>query len=285
MLNAAMSMRRGWSPSAEPQLLPRTDKTCGAPAIAACSAPSSCLGNAGGALAYLQPPEPSAAREFWHFPIYHDLLVNSVEALVGVGEIEAAARLASVLDERARKLDNPWERATRARCRGLIFGAQGEFDDALKAFEAALDEREQLETPLDGARTLLALGRLQRRIGHKRAGRASLDAAIDTFDALGAPLWAEQARRELGRISGRAPSGDTLTPTEQRVAELVAEGLSNKKIAAALVVTVKAVEANLTRIYSKLGLHSRTELTRLLHGRRVASTEADGGVDRHRGQP
>ena len=76
---------------------------------------------------------------------------------------------------------------------------------------------------------------------------------------MGAPLWEERARDELARIGGRARSGG-LTPTEERVAELVAEGRSNKEVADALFVTVRTVEANLTRIYAKLGIRSRTEL-------------------------
>ena len=223
------------------------------------------LGNPAAAVSYLRPPEPSAAIDLWHFPIYHDLVVNAVEALVGVGGLDAAANLVGVLDERARKLDNTWERATRARSRGLVCAERGDADGAFGAFEAALREHDQLETPLDRARTLLALGRFQRRLNQKRAGRSSLEAALDIFEELGATLWAQQARNELNRIGGRAPSRNALTPTELRVAELVAQGLPNKEIATTLVVTVKAVEANLTRIYAKLGMRSRTELTRLMH--------------------
>ena len=84
------------------------------------------------------------------------------------------------------------------------------------------------------------------------------------FEELGARLWSEKTRTELKRIAGRTPSSDALTPTERRVAELVAEGHPNKEIAARLFVTVKTVEANLTRIYAKLGLRSRTELAGLL---------------------
>jgi DNA-binding NarL/FixJ family response regulator len=113
--------------------------------------------------------------------------------------------------------------------------------------------------PFDRGRTLLALGEVQRRAKQKRAARVSLEAALATFEELGAKLWAEKARAELARISGRAPAGG-LTPTEQRIAELVAEGGSNKEVAAALFVTVKTVERNLTRIYEKLGVRSRTEL-------------------------
>jgi ATP/maltotriose-dependent transcriptional regulator MalT len=222
------------------------------------------LGNPSAAASYLQPPTPSAALDLWHFPIYHDLLVNAIEAFVGTGDLMAASDLLDALEQRARRLDNAWERATRARCRGLICAAQGNADEARRAFGAALDEHDHTNTPLDRARTLLALGRLQRRLHAKRDSRSSLGSALDIFEALGAPLWAEQARTELKRIGGRAPSRDALTPTESRVAELAAQGLTNKQIAAALVVTVKSVEAHLTRIYAKRGIRSRTELSRLL---------------------
>jgi DNA-binding NarL/FixJ family response regulator len=226
------------------------------------------LGNASAAVSYLRPPTPSAALDLWHFPIYHDLLVNAVEALVGTDDLMAASDLLDALEQRGRKLDNAWERATRARCRGLICAAQGNADEARRAFGAALDEHDHTSTPLDRARTLLALGRLQRRLHAKRDSRSSLEEALDIFDALGASRWAEQARTELKRIGGRAPSRDALTPTESRVAELAAQGRTNKEIAAELVVTVKSVEAHLTRIYAKLGIRSRTELTRLLSQQR-----------------
>jgi DNA-binding NarL/FixJ family response regulator len=110
----------------------------------------------------------------------------------------------------------------------------------------------------------------------KRAARASLEAALASFEQLGARLWAEKARAELKRIGGRAPGGDALTATEWRVAELVAEGHPNKEIAAALFVTVKAVEANLTRIYAKLGIHSGTELAHLLARKPLVEEDGSG---------
>ena len=76
---------------------------------------------------------------------------------------------------------------------------------------------------------------------------------------------------ELGRIGGRAPAGGRLTPTELRAAELVALGRSNKEVAAALFVSTKTVEANLSRIYAKLGVQSRMELALLLAEERDAS--------------
>jgi DNA-binding NarL/FixJ family response regulator len=81
---------------------------------------------------------------------------------------------------------------------------------------------------------------------------------------MGARLWAERARAESARIAGRAPSAEELTPTEARVAELVAAGRTNQQVADQLFVTVRTVESNLTRIYGKLGVTSRTQLTHRL---------------------
>src|SRR5581483_2774388 len=98
--------------------------------------------------------------------------------------------------------------------------------------------------------------------------RAALGEALEAFERLGMPLWAARAREELARIGGRTP-GDALTTTERRVAELAARGSSNKEIAAALFVTVKTVEATLSRVYRKLGVRSRAALGRALGGQTV----------------
>jgi DNA-binding NarL/FixJ family response regulator len=91
--------------------------------------------------------------------------------------------------------------------------------------------------------------------------RESLERAAAAFDVQGAPGWAERTRAELARVGARRPraSGE-LTPTQRRVAELVAEGRSNKEIAQTLFVTVNTVEAHLSQVYSKLGVRSRTQL-------------------------
>ena len=85
--------------------------------------------------------------------------------------------------------------------------------------------------------------------------------ALTAFDSLGAARWAEKAAADLARLPGRRRSErGTLAATEMRVAEIVSKGLSNKEVAARLFVTVRAVEANLSKIYAKLGIRSRTEL-------------------------
>jgi DNA-binding NarL/FixJ family response regulator len=150
-------------------------------------------------------------------------------------------------------------RATASRCRALLSAARADIEAALAHAEAALEHHRDLPVPLERARTLIVLGGIQRRLKQKAAARTSLEEALEILEAMGASLWAERARAELARIGGRTRSGG-LTPTEERVADLVAEGRSNKEVADALFVSVRTVEANLTRIYAKLGIRSRTEL-------------------------
>jgi DNA-binding CsgD family transcriptional regulator len=188
---------------------------------------------------------------------------DELEALVAVGHLDEAATKLRRLERRGTELDRPWILVTAARCRGLLEAARGELSRGLDAFARALEEHERLPMPFERARTLFALGQVQRRAKQKRAARESLGSALAIFEELGAKPWVEKTHAELARIGGRAPTGG-LTPTEQRIAELVAKGRSNKEVAAELFVTVKTVESNLTRIYAKLEVRSRTELARKL---------------------
>lgn len=186
---------------------------------------------------------------------------DDIEALVQLGRLEEAEDLLSQHEDRAKRTDRASARAACARCRGSLLAAGGDLSAALDSFSLALEQHERVPMPFEKARTLLALGVTQRRAKQKRTARASLSEALGTFNRLGATLWANAAEAELARIGGRAPGGG-LTPTERRVAELVAEGRSNKEVAAALFVTVKTVEATLTHVFAKLGVRSRTALAR-----------------------
>ena len=146
-------------------------------------------------------------------------------------------------------------------------------------FERALEEQRRVPQPLELARTLLAKGQVERRARQKSAARQTLQQALGIFEELGAPLWAARARAELARIGGRAPAGDGLTATERRIAELVAEGKTNKEVAAILVVAERTVESALTQIYRKLDVRSRTELARKL----AEQPEQSPGVSTFRG--
>jgi DNA-binding NarL/FixJ family response regulator len=104
---------------------------------------------------------------------------------------------------------------------------------------------------------------VRRRARQKRAAREAIEAAISVFEELGAAGWARKGQEELGRIGGRQRA-EGLTPIERQVAELVAEGRTNHEVAGALFLAERTVASHLTRIYSKLGIRSRTELARMI---------------------
>ena len=188
----------------------------------------------------------------------------AIEALVAVGDLDEARVQLEWLDEAGRRLATPWPAAMGARCRGLLQAADGDLEAALASCEQALDVHGRMPIPFERARTLLIYGTILRRIKRRKAAREAIEAALSVFEALPAPVWADNARAELARIGGRAPSGDGLTEGERRIAELVAAGKSNKETAAALFVSVHTVEDALKRIYRKLEVRSRTELSRRL---------------------
>ena len=87
------------------------------------------------------------------------------------------------------------------------------------------------------------------------------------FEDIGSGLWAQRARDELSRVNVRPSRNQSLTPSERRVAELAASGMSNRDIAATLFISIKTVEANLGRVYRKLGVRGRVALARRLEAR------------------
>jgi DNA-binding CsgD family transcriptional regulator len=190
-----------------------------------------------------------------------------VEALVETGELDAAQAVVTWLEERSRAVGHPWAVAAADRCRGLLAAALGDVDAALPRLRSGVRVSQGIagERPLEHARALLVLGATLRRAKKRREARDALAPALEIFDEVGAAIWAERAAAELARIPGRARASSDLTETERRVAELVAQGLANKEVAARLHVTVRTVEANLTKVYGKLGVRSRTELANRLH--------------------
>jgi DNA-binding CsgD family transcriptional regulator len=192
---------------------------------------------------------------------------DAIEALVSLGRLDEAEALLERLERQGRTLDRPWATATAGRGRGLLTAARGDLAAARSALEQALVEHRRVPQPFELARTLLVKGEVERRAKQKRAARSALEQALGTFQALGARLWALRARDDLARVGGPVPPSGELTPTEQRIAQLVGEGRKNREVADALFISVKTVEANLSRIFHKLGVRSRTELSR-----RIAAT-------------
>lgn len=185
---------------------------------------------------------------------------DAIEALAGIGSLDEARARIAPFEEVARRLGGPWAISAAARVRGLIAAAGGDLESAETWLDEAVTANAQSETPLELGRSLLALGEVRRRRHEKRVAREALTRALEVFEELGTPVWAERARRELGRIGGRQSVAQGLSGTQRQIVELVVAGRSNKEVATALHLSPKTVEWNLSRIYRKLGVHSRTEL-------------------------
>jgi ATP/maltotriose-dependent transcriptional regulator MalT len=187
------------------------------------------------------------------------LWADTIETLAALGELEQARVYLEQYEHYADRLGSPLAMEGVLRCRGLLCAAEGDLSAAFAAFERALTEQPDPAWRFERARTLLCLGTVRRQAQQKRAGRDALEQALQLFEELGARLWADKARAELRRISGRRAASEELTETEQRVAELAAQGRTNKQIAAELYMGVSTVEAHLSHVYRKLGVR-RAEL-------------------------
>jgi DNA-binding CsgD family transcriptional regulator/tetratricopeptide (TPR) repeat protein len=199
------------------------------------------------------------------FPV----LPDAIEALVASGDVEAAEAHLERLEREAAAVRSDWALAVAERCRGLLALARGDAEAALPALGAAGASLDERGYGLDAARSLLLEGRALLRSGRRSVAADALAGARDRFSAMGAELWAARAAEELERAAPGRAAGE-LTATESRIARLVAEGRKNREIGEALFLSVATVEGHLTRLYRKLGIRSRSELTRLV---------ADGSIE------
>jgi DNA-binding CsgD family transcriptional regulator len=218
------------------------------------------LGDFEGVHRILGPLVDVASRMCAREPLGAAFLADEIEALVGLGDLDRAHALIDQLEASARARDRAWGLGAAARCRGLAIAAAGDLAGAGAALDEAVRQHLRIPMPFELARTLVARGQIQRRRKERLAAKQSLEEAIDIFSSRGAVLWAERAGRELGRLGLRPGDGQGLTKTESRVAEMVASGLTNREVAAQLFISPRTVEANLSKIYSKFGVRSRTEL-------------------------
>jgi DNA-binding CsgD family transcriptional regulator len=189
---------------------------------------------------------------------------DAVEAMIALGRSGHAAPLIEELEQNGARLGRSWMIAVGARCRSMWLAACGDVAGATRMAHDAMAEHERLPMPFERARTQLLLGQLQRRQRQKETASATLRAALEDFETMGTPLWADRARADLARTNVTPKQAFGLTPSEQRVAELAASGMTNRDVAAALFISPKTVEANLARVYRKLGIKTRAELGRLI---------------------
>ena len=212
------------------------------------------------ALRWLEPvadmPQEAGIGELGVYAFTPDL----IEAWAATGQLDRAAGRLAWLRDAAQRLDHPWARITAGRAEAALRLAQRDPAAAIAAVAAVIPEARERGLPLELGRCLLALGTAQRKARQRRDAAATLDEAAAVFDGLGARRWQALAQAQRARL---APGhDDSLTPTERRIADLVSAGQTNTEIAATLYISVKTVEANLTRIYRKLGLRSRIDLAR-----------------------
>jgi DNA-binding CsgD family transcriptional regulator len=221
-------------------------------------------GDLQGALPQLEQAVAALERGGHRNPNQIRVAPDLVEVHVRLGDRSRAAAVTDVLEGHASATGIAWTRAAARRCRGLVTAND---DAAIAAFESAL----QIEEPsaFERARTDLCYGERLRRAGYRREARLRLGSALEAFDASGAVPFAERTRNELRALGlrprRREPAAqDQLTAQELQIARLVAEGNTNRDIAAILFVSPKTVEFHLTHVYRKLGIRSRTELVRKL---------------------
>jgi DNA-binding CsgD family transcriptional regulator len=228
-------------------------------------------------LTAIQPREAIDEPGFWPWrDLYGDALVSAglvdeADALLGPGE--------ALADQRGRRV----EIARLARVRGRLEAARGNAGHAEAAFQHGLERLGDLPVPFERALLELAHGQTLRRAGKRRAAAAQLQSAADRLATLEAQPYLERCERELiacglSPTERRTFDPSRLTAQELAVARLVADGLSNRQVAAELFVSIKTVQFHLTHIYSKLGLSSRAELAARL---RDDGTDANGPPAQH----
>ncbi len=187
------------------------------------------------------------------------------EALVGAGHRQEAAELIADIRAKAEMMDRQVVMLGLSRVEALVNAASGDSRTAADELRRTLDKHLDHPYPLEVARGYLTLGALERRAHRRSAARDALLEAEGRFAAASATPWVAVVRGELARLDGGRAGGE-LSDTEQRIVEQVRAGATNREIAGTLFLSVKAVEANLTRLYRRLGVRNRTQLVRALDG-------------------
>lgn len=216
--------------------------------------------------------DPSMLR--WHEELAEALLANDAPE-------EAAALLAGVRPV-AERLGRTTVLLGCDRAYALYLAASGKPDEAADLLARTAESFAVAGLPLERGRALIALARVERRRRRRSAAQSALHAAAAVFERAGAVPWlgltTETSSRTAEPAPARGESLSSLTDAELRLALLVGQGASNQEAAAKLYLSVKTVEARLTRIYQKLDVRSRAQLATALtarQGHRPASAAAE----------
>ncbi|PQE00433.1 LuxR family transcriptional regulator [Mycobacterium sp. EPG1] len=189
-----------------------------------------------------------------------------VEAAARCGAIDAAAHAVEKLSEMTGAAGTDWALGAEARARALV----SDGDDADSRYQEAIERLERTTMHADLARTHLLYGEWLRRARRRTDARTHLRAAHERFDAMGMRAFTDRAARELKAAGSSTPkrvgtdSPDGLTPQEAQVAMMARDGLANIDIAARLFLSPRTVQYHLRKVFTKLGISSRTQLHRVL---------------------
>jgi DNA-binding CsgD family transcriptional regulator len=211
---------------------------------------------------------------FWWFGT--GALGDVVEATARSGDEDGARAALERLRERAFATRTPWALGLLARAKALVASDH----TAETLYRESLDHLGRSGVPTELARSQLLFGEWLRRLRRRRDARVQLRAAHQMFDAIGASAFARRAQVELlatgEHARTRAPeTRDQLTPQEQQIARLAAEGESNAQIGAQLFISPHTVAYHLHKVFGKLDVSSRNQLTRAL-GDQLAPAPPNG---------
>jgi len=187
--------------------------------------------------------------------------VDLVEAYMVTGRHQEALTQARDFGRRAERFRSPWTRHAAARIEALLTPGEA----SLEAFERALKLATPPDLMFERARTFVSWADRLDELGRSAEAEEQRSSARAVFTQLGAVQWL--ARTEHTVPSSTRPTHpvlSTLSADEQRVVDLVRQGLRNKEIAAMLYVSLRTVEVRLTRIYQRLGVASRAQLISVL---------------------
>jgi DNA-binding CsgD family transcriptional regulator len=195
------------------------------------------------------------------------VLPELIEAAARNGDRPIAEAAFEQLAERSSMSNTKWARGIEARSRALLTDGQ----DAEDLYRDGIEQLGRSRVVVHHARAQLIYGEWLRREHRRVDARVQLKAAHAAFDAMGAGAFAERAQRELlatGETVRKrtADTYDALTPQEAQIARLAYEGLTNPEIGQQLFLSHRTVEWHLRKVFTKLGINSRRELTNALRG-------------------
>jgi len=223
-------------------------------------------GNPAAAAAALSP-FLSTTSESVSNPAIHPWRLLLAEAHARLRRLDDAYQFASRAEQEIRGRQCRSELAQLGRVKAEILDLKGDSRGAVRVAESAMQEANRAAAPFEFAYLELILGSILRRHGHRREAKARLESARKTLARLGAvPLLvrcdAELAGSGLRPVHRTVDARNLLTSQELAIARLAAQGLTNKEIAAQLVISPRTVDYHLVHVFAKLEVRSRTQLAR-----------------------